>query len=178
MDFTSITSHIRSWVLFLLWLCLFIPSGVISPVAYWATYWPGKFIFQCPIFLPFHTVHGVLKARKLNWFAISSPVDHILSQLSTMTHVSWVAPQGMAHSFFVLGEAVVSICLPSDALSQYLPSYWGFSDLGCGYLLMAGPAKHSWHPWSWTWGISSQPPLLTLDRGISFQLLATPVLCS
>ena len=36
MDFTSITSHIRSWVLFLLWLCLFIPSGVISPVAYWA----------------------------------------------------------------------------------------------------------------------------------------------
>ena len=27
-------------------------------------------IFQCPIFLPFHTVHGVLKARILSWFAI------------------------------------------------------------------------------------------------------------
>ena len=26
--------------------------------------------FQCPIFLPFHTVHGVLKARILKWFAI------------------------------------------------------------------------------------------------------------
>ena len=25
-----------------------------------------------------------------------SPVDHILSDLSTMTHQSWVAPQGMA----------------------------------------------------------------------------------
>ena len=35
-----------------------------------ATYRPGEFIFQCPIFLPFHTVHGVLKARILKWFAI------------------------------------------------------------------------------------------------------------
>ena len=33
------------------------------------TYQPGEF-FQCPIFLPFHTVHGVLKARRLKWFAI------------------------------------------------------------------------------------------------------------
>ena len=39
-------------------------------VAYSATYWPGEFIFQCPIFLSFHTVHGVLKARILKWFAI------------------------------------------------------------------------------------------------------------
>ena len=31
---------------------------------------PGKFIFQCHIFFPFHTVHGVLKARMLKWFAI------------------------------------------------------------------------------------------------------------
>ena len=36
-----------------------------SPVAYWGTYWLGKFIFQCNIFLPFHTVHGVLMARIL-----------------------------------------------------------------------------------------------------------------
>ena len=41
-----------------------------SQVAYWATYRPGEFIFQCPIFLPFHTVHGVLKARILKWLAI------------------------------------------------------------------------------------------------------------
>ena len=34
------------------------------------TYWPGEFLFQCPIILPFHTVHGVLKARILKWFAI------------------------------------------------------------------------------------------------------------
>ena len=34
------------------------------------TYWPGEFLFQYPIILPFHTVHGVLKARVLKWFAI------------------------------------------------------------------------------------------------------------
>ena len=34
------------------------------------TYRPGEFLFQCPVFLPFHTVHGVLKARILQWFAI------------------------------------------------------------------------------------------------------------
>ena len=34
------------------------------------TYQPGEFLFQCPIILRFHTVHGVLKARILKWFAI------------------------------------------------------------------------------------------------------------
>ena len=34
------------------------------------TYQSVEFIFQCPIFLPFHTVHGVLKERILKWFAI------------------------------------------------------------------------------------------------------------
>ena len=65
--------HIHSWVLFLLWLCLFILSGVISPLfssSILSTYLSGEFIFQCPIFLPFHTVRGVLKARILKWFAI------------------------------------------------------------------------------------------------------------
>ena len=41
-----------------------------SPVAYWAPKWPGEFLFQYPIILPFHTVHGVLKAKILKWFAI------------------------------------------------------------------------------------------------------------
>ena len=46
---------------------------VISPLissSILGTYRSGGFIFQCPIFLPFHTVHGVLKARILRWFAI------------------------------------------------------------------------------------------------------------
>ena len=43
-DFTSITSHTHSGLLFLLWLHLFILSGVIFPFfssSILGTYWPG-----------------------------------------------------------------------------------------------------------------------------------------
>ena len=69
-------------------LKLFLHS---SPVAYWAPTNLG--IFQCSIFSPFHTVHGVLKARKLKWFSIpfsSGPhfvrtLHHVLSVLGGPT---------------------------------------------------------------------------------------------
>ena len=70
---TSITSHIHNWVLFLLCHHLFILSVVIFPLissSILGTYKPGEFIFQCLTFLSFHSVHGVLKARILKWFAI------------------------------------------------------------------------------------------------------------
>ena len=71
-DLASITSHIHSWVLFLFWLYPFL-SGVISPLIssnILGTYRPGEFLFQCPFILSFPTVHGVLKARILKWFAV------------------------------------------------------------------------------------------------------------
>ena len=67
------TRNIHNWALFCLWLCLFILPGAISPLFFSSlldTYQPGEFIFQCYIFLHFHTVYGVLKARMLKWFAI------------------------------------------------------------------------------------------------------------
>ena len=72
-NLASIISPIHNWVLFLLWLHPFTLSGVISPLissSILGTYWPGEFLFQYPIILPFHTLHGVLKARILKWFAI------------------------------------------------------------------------------------------------------------
>ena len=95
-DLASITSHIHSWVLFLLWLHPFILSGVIAPLissSILGTYWPGEFIFQYPIFLPFHTVHGVLEARILKQFAIPfssgphsvRPLHHDLSVFGSST---------------------------------------------------------------------------------------------
>jgi len=48
---------------------------------------------------------------------------------------------------------MVSVCLPSDALLQHLPSYLGFSYLGCGVSLHSCSSK-------------AQPLLLTLDEGI------------
>ena len=87
---------------FLLWLHLFILSAVTSPLIYSSilgTYRPGEFIFHCSIFLPFHAVHGVLKTRILKWFVVLQWT--VLSELSIMNCLSWVALYGMAHSFIV-----------------------------------------------------------------------------
>ena len=57
---------------FLLWLHLFILSGIISPLIssnILGSYGPEEFIFQCHILFPFHAVHGVLSAGILKWFA-------------------------------------------------------------------------------------------------------------
>ena len=108
----SITHHIHNWVLFLLWLHLFILSGVISPLissSILCTYRPGEFIFQCPIFLPFYTVHGVLKARILKWFAIPfSSGPHPVRPLHHNPSVL-VGPTWHAHSFTELDKAVVHV---------------------------------------------------------------------
>ena len=111
-DFTSITSHIHNWVLFLLWLHLFILSGVISPLissCILGTCRPGEFIFQCPIFCLFILFMGFLRQKYWSGLPFPSPVDHILSELCTMTHPSWVALYGMAHSFTELDKAVVHV---------------------------------------------------------------------
>ena len=104
-NFTFTTRHIQNWVWFLLWWSLFIRalSGTISncPLLFTSSildiYQPGGLIFQCLLFLPFHTV-GFLDARILKWFATPFSVDHILSELSTTTFPSWVALHGMAHN--------------------------------------------------------------------------------
>ena len=51
-----------------------------------------------------------------------------------------------------LSVIMVSVCLPSDALSQHLPSYLGFSYLGCGVSLHGYSSK-------------AQLLCLTLDEG-------------
>ena len=54
---------------------------------------------------------------------------------------------------------MVSVCLPSDALSQHITSYLGFSCLGCGVSLHGCSSK-------------AQMLLLTLDE--VYLLMATP----
>ena len=129
LGLTSNTSHIHNWELFSLWLCFFILSGVISPLfssSILGTYRPVEFTFQCHIFLPFLTVHGVLKARILMWFAI--PFSSGPRFVRTFHHdLFWVALHSMSHSSIELDKAVVhvislisflwfwfSVCLPSE----------------------------------------------------------------
>ena len=88
-------SHPQLGIVFA-WLHPFILSGVISPLissSLLGTYQPGEFIFQCPFFLPFHTVPGVLKARILKWFAI--PVSSGPHSVRPLHHdLPVLAPQG------------------------------------------------------------------------------------
>ena len=95
------------------WFCFgsfFILSGVISPLfsgSILGTYQPGEFIFQCHILVPFHTVHGVLKVKRLKWFAIAFSSGPYLSELSTMT--SWVTLQHMAHSSIESDKVIIHL---------------------------------------------------------------------
>ena len=43
----------------------------------------------------------------LKWLAFPFPVDHILSELSTTTHLHWVPLHDMDHSFIELHKAVI-----------------------------------------------------------------------
>ena len=45
----------------------------------------------------------------LKYFAIPFSVDHILSELSTMTCPSYVTLRGMTHSFIELDKAVIHV---------------------------------------------------------------------
>ena len=67
-----------------------------SPVAYWAPTDLGSSSFGILSFCLFITVHGFSRQECWSGLPFPSPVDHILSDLSTMTRLSWVAPQGMA----------------------------------------------------------------------------------
>ena len=73
-----------------------------SPAGCWTLPTWGVLIFHHHIFLPFHTICGVLQANYWSGLPFPSPVDHVLSKLFTMTHLSWVALHGMAHSFIEL----------------------------------------------------------------------------
>ena len=134
------------------------------PVAYWAATNLESSSFSVPSFSLFILFMGFSRKEYWSGLPFSSPVDHILSDISTMTRPSWVAPRAWL-SFIELDNAVVlvwldwlvfceyvSVCLPSDALLQHLPSSLGFSYLGCGVSLHGCSSK-------------AQPLLLTLDEG-------------
>ena len=151
-DIASIISHIHNWVLFFLWLCLFILSGVISLLfssSILGTYWPGEFIFQCPIFLPFKVFMWFSRQEYWSGLPFPSPVYHILSELSTMTHPAWVALQGMAHSFIEWDNAVVHVI----RLVSFCDCGFSLSALWCP---LSAPTILVGFPLFLTLGVSSQ----------------------
>ena len=98
-----------------------------SPVAYWPPNDLGNSSFSVLSFCLFILFLWFSKQKCWSGLTFPSPVDHVLSELSTMTHLSWVGLHGMAHSFIDLDKAIVHVirlvrflwlrfpvCLPSD----------------------------------------------------------------
>ena len=72
-----------------------------SPVAYWTPSDLGSSSFSIMSFCPF--TQFMRFSRQVYWgLPFPPPVDHILSELSTMTCPSWVALHGSAHSHIEL----------------------------------------------------------------------------
>ena len=98
-----------------------------SPVAYWAPTDLESSSFSVLSFCLFILFMGFSRQEYWSDLPFPPPVDHVLSKFSTMTHPSWVALQGVAHSFIELDKAVVhvislvsflwlwfSFCVPSN----------------------------------------------------------------
>ena len=68
----------------------------LSPVAYWALTDLGSLSFSVLSFRLFILFMGFSRQEYSSGLPFPSPVDHILSDLSTMTPLSWVAPHGVA----------------------------------------------------------------------------------
>ena len=80
-----------------------------SPVAYWAPVDLGNSSFSVIPFCLFILFMGFSRQEYWSGLPFPSPVDQVLSELSTMTCPSWLALHGMAHSFIELDKAVVHV---------------------------------------------------------------------
>ena len=133
-------------------------------------------------------------SRQEYWSGLPFPssVEHILSDLSTMTHLSWVAPVAWL-SLIELDKAVVLVWLdwlvfceygfilsalwcppatPTVLLGFLLPWTWDISSRRFQQSAAAAPylgwgvSPHGHPSWPWTWSSSSRPSW--------FRIAATP----
>ena len=81
-----------------------------SPVAYWAPSYLGSTSFSVLSFCLFKLFMGFSRQEYWSGLPFPSPVDHNLSDLSTMNHPSWVAPWAWL-GFFELDKAVFLVWL-------------------------------------------------------------------
>ena len=79
-----------------------------SPIAYWAPTDLGSSSFSVLSFCLFILFIGFSRQEYWSGLPFPSPAGHILSELSTMIHPSWVALHSMAYSFTELDKAVTS----------------------------------------------------------------------
>ena len=129
-----------------------------SPVACWAPTDLGSTSFNILSFCLFILFMGFSRQECWSGLPFPSPVDHILSDLSTMTHLCWVAPQAWL-SFIELDKAVVLVWLDWLVFCEY-----GFS-VSTLWCPLATPTILLGFLLPWTTGISSLLPFLTFNVG-------------
>ena len=93
-----------------------------SPVAYWAPTDLASSSFCVTSFCLFILFMGFSRQEYWSGLPFPSLVDHILSELSTMTRPSWVALQSMAHSFIELDRMWSMWLGPLDLLRNLYAS--------------------------------------------------------
>ena len=150
-----------------------------SPVAFWE---PTDLVSSSFNVLSFCLFMGFSRQEYWSSLPFPSPADHILSDLSTMTRPSWVAPHGMAQSHWVRhGRGLSSdwlvfcdyglsvpalwcpLATPTLLLGFLSPRTWGISSRLLQQSAAAAPylggrvSPHGPPSWPWTWNSSSQP---------------------
>ena len=143
----------------------------------------GRSSFSILLFCLFILFLRISRQEYRSGLPFPSPVDHILSDLSTMTRPSWVAPRAWL-SFIELDKAVVLVWLdwlvfceygfsvfalwcplatPTVLLGFLLPWTWGISSrllqqsASTAPYLVLGVSPQCHHSWSWMWTSSSSP---------------------
>ena len=94
-DFTVITRHIHNWALFPLWPSHLILSGTINncppffPSSILDTFRPGGSSYSVKSFYLFILFMGFSQQECWSALAFPPPVDHIWSELFTVTQLKW-----------------------------------------------------------------------------------------
>ena len=129
---TFTTRHIHNWVSFLRWPSHFILSGAIRncppffPSSMLDTYQPGGAASGVIYFCLFILFLGLSWQEYWSGMPFPAPVDHVLSELFAMTCPSWVALDGIAHSFTELHKP---LCHDKAVICEEVLRLRGLSNL-------------------------------------------------
>ena len=146
-----------------------------SPLAYWATTNLGISSFSILSFFLFILFMGFSRQEYWSGLPFCSPVDHILSDLSTITqrlgwpHMAWLSLTELDKDVVLWSDWLVfcdygfsmsalwcPLATPTILLGFLLPWTWGISSRLLQQSVAAAP---------WTWGSFCRLPPLTLGMG-------------
>ena len=139
-DFTSTTRDIHNCTLIFLWLSFFTPFGAISLLSSSSTlgiYQPGEFIFQCHIFLPFHSVDASKVMLKILQARLQQYMNQELPDIQagfrkgrgtrdSSCHLREIKMSDTCSLFPPFGDPWPSCLLPSHCLSIFFFFFFQF----------------------------------------------------